>query len=230
MILSWAPWVACANASQLPTSPPPPPLFSGTAPCHLSVLESPGDLQHALTNPTYMATFPWQRLGCAWTFSCNSPLGRKTVSAWPKPHRHPWKIPLSSAIDSGHNQIAFLLPIEPLFFGGGQCFLKCYLIAIPLLLHWQCRLISYSWPRLLHIPSFLYCTILEWARSVRPWLERAKRDGSGRRKQVFFMKNDFDDAKTIQSLVGRKTHHKQTTHQGGRCFGCKEKNNSKKSM
>lgn len=129
MILSWAPWVACANASQLPTSPPPPPLFSGTAPCHLSVLESPGDLQHALTNPTYMATFPWQRLGCAWTFSCNSPLGRKTVCAWPKPHRHPWKIPLSSAIDSGHNQIASLLPIEPFFFGGGQCFLKCYLIA-----------------------------------------------------------------------------------------------------
>lgn len=117
MILSWAPWVACASACQLPTSrPPPPPLFSGTAPRHLSVLESPGDLQHALTNPTYMATFPWLRLGCAWTFSCNSPLGRKTVSALPKPHRHPWKIPLSPAIDSGHNQIVALLPIETHFF------------------------------------------------------------------------------------------------------------------
>lgn len=55
--------------------------------------------------PTYMAAFLCQRCGYAWISSRNRPLGWKTLSAWPKPHWHPWKIPLISFIDPDYNQV-----------------------------------------------------------------------------------------------------------------------------
>lgn len=59
MILRWKRWVECANVRQPPTlHPHPTSLFSGTAPCHLSALESPGGLQQVFPNLHTWLPFP----------------------------------------------------------------------------------------------------------------------------------------------------------------------------
>lgn len=127
----------CANTRRPPT---PHPLFSGTAPCHLSVLESPGGLQQVFPNLDTWLPFPvrasavhepsavtshWARKLCQAGQSLidthEKPLLLLTqdVIRWQAIH---WQGKDAVKLRKHYDQCSHLNVI-------GQCLPKCYLIA-----------------------------------------------------------------------------------------------------